>query len=353
MSPKSPCDTNSIKSSSPPPSFKSTNVSTSRKTFVLFLSCLHMTTTKSVSSGSLRTKLLRNRRGRRAYLLLTALFGALALGMLMTIIWKWRSVVGNGFGISAVALLGVSALWTLILSMSHGVFRLRGLNTLLLLTAAIAGSVCAAKCTVHAVFLLLAIPAYLLLFVHALLQIPSSQSRIAYHLHPFVDDRIYSRPFATTPRSMHHRQRALSVFRDWPAPQPFPAKALYTYGAKSPSELSFVKKDDLTILDCRGNWWQARHPVGGGVGFVPSNFIAVVKKAKVVRNFTAAGPDEVCVLEGQVVEVMEEHESMSLVRGVDARIGSVDSVCLQVIQQEDSAVAASGEKENVPPPKMK
>lgn len=354
----SPCDFSSPNSFPVLQSRKCRKSHNIRKLLILFLACLHMTSISSINRGAtsaLKTKLIRNRKGRTFFLGITAIFGLLALGMIFAIIFRWQPLEGTGFSIASVSLLVAAAIWTLVLCFSHRVFRLRGFNTLIYLSLAITGSVFLAKCTVHGLFVAVGTLGYLLLFLHALLQIPSSQSRIAYYLHPFVDDRIFSRPFASTPRTMQHRQRALSIFRDWPAPQPFPALALYTYNAKSASELSFGKRDDLTILDCRGNWWQARHPVTSAVGFVPSNFIAVIKKAKVVRNFTASGPDEVSVLEGQVVEVMEEHESMSLVRGVDARIGSVDSTCLQTLppsNHNSNTLQVDGSKENLPPPKL-
>lgn len=128
------------------------------------------------------------------------------------------------------------------------------------------------------------------------------------------------------------RHRTLSVFHDWPAPIPFTATTLYSFKTSSSSELPFQKGEELTILDCRGNWWQARHPLSGQIGFVPSNFIAVKQKAKVLLDSKAtAGSDELDVKEGEVVEVMEMHEAAYLCRGANNKIGSIPSEYLELI----------------------
>jgi hypothetical protein len=135
-----------------------------------------------------------------------------------------------------------------------------------------------------------------------------------------------------TPKHTHQiRHRTLSVFHDWPAPIPFPARTLFPFKTNSPSELPFSKGDELTILDCRGNWWQARHPVSGQIGFVPSNFIAVRQKARVLNDMASSGPDSLTVQSGQTVEVMEVHESACLCRGPDGKIGSVPSEHLELL----------------------
>ena len=129
------------------------------------------------------------------------------------------------------------------------------------------------------------------------------------------------------------RYRTVSVFHDWPAPIPFPATAVYSYKAGSPSELTFAKHTPLIILDCRGQWWQARDPATNQIGFVPSNFISVTQRARVVRDKQASADDELDVVEGQTVEVMEVHEAACLCRGVDGRIGSVPSDHLSLVNQ--------------------
>lgn len=131
------------------------------------------------------------------------------------------------------------------------------------------------------------------------------------------------------------RHRTVSVFHDWPAPIPFPARTLYSFKPASPSELAFKKHEDLVILDCRGNWWQARHPVSGQIGFVPSNFIRVSQRGKVLRSTAVGevGKDGLACVEGQTVEVMEVHEAACLCRGVDGKIGSVPSDAIQLINE--------------------
>lgn len=135
---------------------------------------------------------------------------------------------------------------------------------------------------------------------------------------------------STNEQQLHHRtikHRQMSVFHDWPAPIPFPATTLYSFQSSSSSELPFSKGQDLTILDCRGNWWQARHPETGSIGFVPSNFVAVKQKATVLKAFEN---EEVKIEKGQTVEVMEVHEAACLVRAVDGKIGAVPIDHLQL-----------------------
>lgn len=85
------------------------------------------------------------------------------------------------------------------------------------------------------------------------------------------------------------------------------------------------------VLDCRGNWWQAKDPSTGNIGFIPSNFVQVLQKARVIKRYLATSDDEASIQEGQVVEVMEHHEFLSLVRTVEGRIGSVPTACLELI----------------------
>lgn len=279
---------------------------------------------------------------------------------IVCLFWSWKSATGVPMAIASTSILFAMALWIFVISFAQGVFRLKLLNCLVYLIGGILSAVFLAKSQISAVFTCIGAFGSVSIFFQLIAQLPSSQSSTALYLHPFVDDRMFTRleiSRSISPRAPHHRQRSLSIFRDWPAPIPFPAKSLYSYTAKSSSELSFTKGEPLTILDCRGNWWQARHPTTGGVGFVPSNFIAVLKKAKVVKNFTASDPDEVSILEGQVVEVMEQHENMSLIRGVDARIGSVESSCLEFLKSDEGLQPFQGSpkpigKENIPPPRV-
>ena len=163
-------------------------------------------------------------------------------------------------------------------------------------------------------------------------------SRIANTLHPFVIAS--NHPHQPHHHHHHHKRtkkrvkhREVSIFQDFPAPIPFPARALYAYTSTTPNEVSFGKGDQLVILDCRGNWWQAKHPHTGVVGFVPSNYIQVIQKAKVTASHTATAEDEISVVEGQIVEVMEIHEMACLIRGVDGAIGSIPTECLEVIDE--------------------
>lgn len=123
----------------------------------------------------------------------------------------------------------------------------------------------------------------------------------------------------------------MTLYEDWPEPIPFPVKAIYTFNTTSPSELAFSKGDPLIVVDCRGNWWQAKHSETGRSGFIPSNFVQVIPKAKVLKRYLASSEDEVSVQEGQVVELMEHHEFASLIRTVEGAIGSVPTACIEPI----------------------
>jgi hypothetical protein len=169
----------------------------------------------------------------------------------------------------------------------------------------------------------------------AALLVPDAHSDLAHRMHPFVAEANLGDMKPPTAKTSKHgrkriKHREVSIFEDWPAPVPFPAKALYSYRSASGSELPFSRGDELTILDCRGNWWQARNPKTNMTGFVPSNYIQVEQKAKVCKSFDAKDPDEVPVLEGQLIEVMEVHDLMSLVRTVDGKIGSVPTANIEV-----------------------
>lgn len=158
-------------------------------------------------------------------------------------------------------------------------------------------------------------------------------------LHPFrrAAKKAGDPPADSAAKTATHRVGG-GVFEDWPEPQPFDAEALYAYQRTSSSELSFRRGDRLVVLDCRGNWWQARHADSGLTGFVPSNYIRVLRRATVRAaadggGFVARHPDEASVAPGECVEVMEVHEHMSLVRTAatsGARIGSVPTAMLEM-----------------------
>lgn len=136
---------------------------------------------------------------------------------------------------------------------------------------------------------------------------------------------------SSLPKQKKMSKEVHSIFEDWPDPIPFPVIALYTFNPTSPSELPFKKSQPLIILDCRGNWWHAKDQETGQIGFIPSNFVQVLQKAKVVKQYLAKSDDEASILENQVVEVMEFHEFLSLVRTVEGKIGSVPTGCLELI----------------------
>ncbi len=111
------------------------------------------------------------------------------------------------------------------------------------------------------------------------------------------------------------------VLKTWPKADPFPVRALYTFKTESKSELPFRKGDTLTVLDCRGKWWQAQKD--DRVGFIPSNYVSVLLKARVTSTFTASEDDQVSITKDQVIEVMERYDEKCLVRTVEGKIGAV------------------------------
>jgi len=211
--------------------------------------------------------------------------------------------------------------------------------------------------------------AYLSLIVHILLSAILlsffSSSRVARLLHPFMErHKIGSGQgkLSTSGSSLHRVPGGL--FEDWPDPEPFVAETLYAYRRGSESELSFHRAQLLIILDCRGNWWQARLPETGQVGFVPSNYVQVLQRATVIAPYTARHSDEVSLrladssgsrsdpkngsadaVGNSEVEVMEVHPSMSLVRLPDGRIGSVPTSALALLPLPESAIALQKEIE--------
>lgn len=172
--------------------------------------------------------------------------------------------------------------------------------------------------------------ALLLLLAGLALLVPSTSSSIAKHFHPFVLSSRKRKPVSPV-ASKTGRREVHTLFEDWPDPVPFPVTALYAFQTNSQSELAFTKGQPLVVLDCRGNWWQAKDPATNITGFIPSNFVQVLQKAKVIKRHLAASDDEATVQEGQLVEVMEHHEFLSLVRTVEGRIGSIPTSCLELI----------------------
>lgn len=177
--------------------------------------------------------------------------------------------------------------------------------------------------------------AYIHLITGFLLLIPPTY-RTARHFHPFrlrtSSDKVPKK--ASAPGELRirgTRREVQSIYEDWPDPIPFPVTTLYNFTPTSESELAFSKAETLMILDCRGNWWQAKNPTTGAVGFIPSNFVQVLQKAKVIKRYLASSEDEASIHEDQTVEVMEHHDFLSLIRTVESKIGSVPTSCLELI----------------------
>ena len=124
--------------------------------------------------------------------------------------------------------------------------------------------------------------------------------------------------------------RPSKVLKTWPKAEPFPVRALYSFKPTSPSELPFKKGDTITVLDCRGRWWQAQKE--DRIGFIPSNYVTVLLKARVQSNFTACEDDQVSIKMDQVIEVMERYTERCLVRNVEDKIGAVPTDKLEFLQ---------------------
>lgn len=161
---------------------------------------------------------------------------------------------------------------------------------------------------------------------------PNPCSDLAHRLHPFVGDADPARISANSAKKGRRRvkHREINIYENWPAPVPFTALAIHSYATTNPSELPFRKGDHLLILDCRGNWWLARLPLGEATGFVPSNYIRVLRRAMVLKSHEPRDPDEVPITQGETVEVMEVHRHLCLIRNALSKIGSVPTSCLQI-----------------------
>ena len=123
------------------------------------------------------------------------------------------------------------------------------------------------------------------------------------------------------------------VLKMWPKADPFPVRALYHFKTDSTNELPFRKGDILSVLDCRGKWWQAQKDER--VGFIPSNYVAVILKGRVKSSFTAIEDDQVSLIKDQIVEVMEHYEEKCLVRNVEGKIGAVPTEQLDFIKADE------------------
>lgn len=179
-------------------------------------------------------------------------------------------------------------------------------------------------------------------------------------------------------------------------------QALYDFESTNRNEMSFRKGERLLVADYRGNWWRAarkttsnaNHADMTDYGFIPSNFIQVIRKAKVTPLAAATGNrrrhgslvDPTCsaakrdssfgwqldseyilpVQSGQIVEVLEcpssddssddadaiqrrraswlrgDEGRMWVVRGVDARIGPVPADWLELLTTNPPATSITG-----------
>lgn len=121
------------------------------------------------------------------------------------------------------------------------------------------------------------------------------------------------------------------VLKTWPKADPFPVRALYSFKPTSTSELPFKKGDTIIVLDCRGRWWQAQKD--DRIGFIPSNYVTVLLKARVTSTFAATVDDQVSVKKDEIIEVMEKYDEKCLVRNVEDKIGAIPTSKLEFIYE--------------------
>ncbi len=338
-----------------------------------------------------RTKkapLARNAMGRRIYFVLVAV----ALALAGAAIWFAGQSPGEHdrnvlFVVSLYTTLGL--LWMVVIAQCSSIYRLRAMNVLLFCVISLGTLLILAK-SLRPAFAFAGLTNALVAasgtFYGALaaLLLPSSHSDLAHRVHPFVHASVADslrEPRGDSPtaalRAIEEQSqraaagvgnmgggsptegraramaeginRALSggaahyatadggvvpSVESWPEAVPFSAHSTHAFKATSEAELSFAKGDALTILDCRGKWWRARHgqpgDTSGPIGFVPRNFIMVDLQVMTSRAYVGGAHDEVTVGEGVTVEVMEVHELMSLVRTPDGSIGSMATSSLAI-----------------------
>lgn len=291
-----------------------------------------------------------NRRGRLIFLLGVGLLVAMMVVMGVLVV-RGLEASQRWIPIAILCTVALSALWIMLIVLVRRIYRLRILNvTLLVLCGVAVGGLMAASLQFTTHYLMLSIGSVSIFLQVAMGSVLAwrGDSAIAHRVHPWVafdDDyeaeaarRLKQRPSvgdlrddntSTTEGRRKVHLRKISVFQDWPAPQPFTAQAIYNYRAGSSSELSLRKGEQITILDCRGNWWQAKDPQTNTLGFVPSNYVAVLQRLRVRKSHQAQHDDEVDVREGETVECMERHEEGCLIRNVKGNIGSIPTECLE------------------------
>ena len=169
------------------------------------------------------------------------------------------------------------------------------------------------------------------LFLHPYLSIKLPVS-IDNHQTASTDDKLtcinpISVQMITDPAgNKDNNQKDKVVIKSWPNPDPFPVKTLYPYQASESQELSFSSSQLLTVTECNGKWWRAECQETGKSGYIPSNYVEVVKKALVVGDDEGNG-----ILSGQVIEVIEWHVGSSLIRTSTGEVKAIASSYLQLV----------------------
>src|ERR1044071_9055253 len=82
------------------------------------------------STMFMRTKLVRNRKGRRFCLGLTCVLVIIIALEIVAMFWAWRKASLVAMGITSMSVLLLAAIWTFIISFAQGVFRRKSLNCL-------------------------------------------------------------------------------------------------------------------------------------------------------------------------------------------------------------------------------
>eukprot|EP01129_Flabellula_baltica_P008885 TRINITY_DN3554_c0_g1_i1.p1 TRINITY_DN3554_c0_g1~~TRINITY_DN3554_c0_g1_i1.p1 ORF type:complete len:312 (+),score=86.55 TRINITY_DN3554_c0_g1_i1:110-1045(+) len=87
-------------------------------------------------------------------------------------------------------------------------------------------------------------------------------------------------PVTPVPNTFGSAQNTPNTFTSQGPPPPRPqhnsiqARALYTFNAESPQELSFQQGDILNILTQQGDWWTAE--INGRNGLIPGNYVQLL-----------------------------------------------------------------------------
>lgn len=115
----------------------------------------------------------------------------------------------------------------------------------------------------------------------------------------------------------------------------FPVRALYSFTPGNRTELGFTKGELLTVVDYHGNWWRASKvpaqeadkdttatPAASFIiGFIPSNYVEVLRKAKVIKSIHQLIEEinTITATETQSIHSTQAHQLISSRRNLFSR----------------------------------